>query len=274
MKIGVIVRAFARTPELVSGQVQAVGKLIDAFEKLISREEIKKIDVVVPINQIFVDVDCGQTKKALEESTQKDCVRIYNTQYGLFCGLLNEAMARQIRDGCTHSLIVSTGCVDYVTEDNIKGLTTAANDGAIATGLAIGELSESILSGRIANTFAMWNIEPLLAVGGFDLRAENAQADNRIQPFMRGKSTDGKDVFYPLAGVEEIIPLVRLVEMHDKCIKPVVPTSGLWKAPNPVVDPVGFKRHVAKMATKFERQSVFAHQVSADFSFIEGGVMG
>jgi hypothetical protein len=73
--------------------------------------------------------------------------------------------------------------------------------------------------------------------------------------------------------VEEIAPLVRLVAQHGKCIKPVIPAGGLWKSPDPAQDSEGYKRHVAKMATKFGRQSAFAYQLGVDFSFIEGGVI-
>lgn len=286
MKIGIILRAFAKKSEQVETQAKAVFDTAMCLKGLSIkpgspfffdgvRPALGMVDMVVPINKEFLDVDCGLTGLALREvfkqiKNDANWFRIRNTTQGLFCGTLNETIVRQAREGCTHSLVVSSGCLSYITEENLGKLIEAAKEGALATGLAIEALSESIMAGRLANTFAMWQIDELLTLGGFDLRAENARVGDLSQRYLRGRTPEGADAYYPLAGVEEIIPLIRLVGEHGKCIKPVIPTSGLWKAPE---DEEGYKRHVAKLATKFERQAAFAHQLGVDFSFIESGVM-
>lgn len=272
LKIGVVARVFAKKPELVDGQVKQLALLHQALADNAS-SGFSRLDVVIPTNTMFADVDCGETATAVRQAIPH-YINVHETKLGLFCGALNEAMFRQAEHGCTHSLIVSPGCAKYVTKPNMDRLEGSLyNDGELVTGLAIDELSASIMDGRVANTFAVWSLKEFFSVGGFDLRAENARVDNRTQHFMRGKDQAGTDVFYPLAGVEEIIPLVRLVSMHGKCIKAIVPDSGLWQAPDPSKDPAGYARHVAKMATKEARQTVFANMEGVDLSYIKGGVI-
>jgi len=79
------------------------------------------------------------------------------------------------------------------------------NPNVRASGVAINELTPSVLEGRLANTFCLWDNLALLSVGGFDLRAAKPQRIERAH-YMRGWSKDKGEVFYHLAGVEEVIP--------------------------------------------------------------------
>ena len=93
---------------------------------------------------------------------------------------------------------------------------------------------------------------------------------------MRGWDERQGDVYYQLAGVEEIIPLARLVETFGPCIAPIVPRGAgvqRYKVPDPVRDPELWRRHVAKMGTKYERQVALLSQIGKDLSFLKGGVM-
>jgi len=65
---------------------------------------------------------------------------------------------------------------------------------------------------------------------------------------MRGWSKDKGEVFYHLAGVEEVIPLVRLVETYGPCIVPVMPEGEGTQIPrtDPVSQPDLWLRHVSQ----------------------------
>lgn len=277
--IGVIIRCFSKTPDQVDAQVEAVRKTIEKINHLrIPEAGFFKIDVVIPVNQDFVDVDCGFTKPAVvemlkEQNYQLD-VMVKTTAADLFCGLLNRAMYTQAILGCSHSLVLSTGCNEYITDENIGAMISACfRDGALVSGLALPELEDSILKGAIANTFALWNIASLMTIGGFDLRAANALKVDKLQPYLRG-FYNGEDVFYPVSGVEEIIPILRMINLYGSCIKPVLPfKKGKWAAPDPVTDPEGYKRHIGKMASKESRQTWMANQVGSDLSDLARGLM-
>lgn len=256
-KLGIVARLFSAEPGLVDKNVKMMLKLIEAFALVKkTHSEIAVLDIVIPTNPDFVDVDCGKTEQALWDAVgEVDWIRISTTQCGLFCGLLNETMTKQRDEGCTHSLVVSSGCADYVTDANIANLVAAAEAGALVTGLALNELHDSIMAGRIPNTFAVWRLEELFGVGGFDLRMENA---------LRAKPTK-------LTGVEEMIPQLKLVRQHGKCLMPIEPVSAaVWNAPT---DAAGAQRHKDKMGSKLVRQEYAVNLEGGTLDEIRAGVM-
>jgi hypothetical protein len=179
-------------------------------------------------------------------------------------------------------MILSTQVSSYFNNETIEKMLEAIDFGALVVGVAIDELTDSIMQGRIANTFALWHNKSLMTVGGFDLRASKPRKDNKTTLFLEGWNSEKEEkegdggVFYHLAGVEEIIPLIRIVRIFGNKIAPILPQGNdikEWVTPNSKDDPVGYARHLKKMGTKLQRQTAFAAFENADLSLLEGGVM-
>lgn len=287
---GLIIRSFASTPELVPDQVNKVVNLVKrALETRIEGMFLfRRIDVLIPTDGRFGDCDCGDTSKELrkvlyelEDSTPRTFVSEV-THGDIFCGVLNYGITRQLKHGIDYSMIVSTQVSSYFNNETIEKMLEAIDSGALVVGIALNELTDSIMAGRIANTFALWNNESLMSVSGFDLRAAKPRKDNKTTLFLEGWSPEKEEkegdgsVFYHLAGVEEIIPLIRIVRTFGNKIAPIFPqgkNAKEWVAPNPKDDPIGYARHLKKMGTKLQRQTAFAAFENADLSLLEGGVM-
>lgn len=285
-KIGALLRVFAKKPEFVAGAIEQTLALAEKFATITvdGQPVVRRIEVLVPRDESYADVDCGETASALRTaidtlSWAKGRVFVSEVRHGdLFCGILNYGMARLLRAGCDYGIVASKEAGSYFNQETAEAMVTAAASGARAIGLAITELEQSIMEGRIANTMGMWHIESLMQVGGFDLRSAKPKKNNviihRVQAW--DKSRDEPSWAYDLAGVEEIIPLVRLVQTFGPCIAPILPQGAgaqRYIVPNPVDDRAGYERHVNKMGTKRERQTYFANSEGADLTYLKGGVM-
>lgn len=239
---------------------------------------ISRVDVLVFADQHYADADCGLLAPALEKAFagSEKRVFVHEVKHGdLFCGLLNYGVAVQMEAGCRYSLISSAEAASYFTPETVSDVVEAAAAGARAIGVAINELTESILEGRLANTFALWRNRDLLTVGGFDLRAAKP-TDDKSACYMKGFDRKAGDVFYPLAGVEEVIPLARMVETFGPCLAPIVPRGDgvqAYRVPDPAIDPEGYARHYKKMGTKMQRQAALLAAVNKDLTYLEGGVL-
>lgn len=280
-KFGAILRGFSNNPAAVE---QNVANLLKAAANLhaihVDGHKFDRIDIMIPMDKRFGDCDCGETAAALKRAlpkTMSDRVRVHKVMHGdIFVGLLNEAIAMQLRHRIDYSFIISHGVADYITDENIIAMLNCFAKGAKAVGLAINELTESVMQGRIADTFAAWDNKALATVGLFDARARKPRRDDKLAYHVQGFDKDkNAETFYHLAGVEEIIPLVRMIELYGPCIAPLLPKGGSkqWMRPDPVTDPDGAAREAKKMGTKFERQAGLATLVGADLSFLLGGVM-
>ncbi len=291
-RVGVIIRSFAAKPELVEGQVKAV---VDAVQRVLAveiagKKAITRVDVVVPMDQRFGDCDCGQTADALRSE-----LHIALAPYGIkvvvseishgdiFCTALNYAIGLQMEDRISYSIILSTQVRSYFNAPTLEKMFEAAEKGARVVGVALEELTDSIRDGLIANTFAMWHLPSLASVGLFDFRAAKPLKNGnwrtaQLVGWVKEKETivESGENRYHLAGVEEIIPLIRLGFLFGPCIAPVLPQGeGVkqWIAPDPTVDPGGFRRHTNKMGTKLARQAGMAAMENADLSYISGKVL-
>lgn len=274
-RVGLILRTFSPKPELVPETVARVMKTVQIARDLevSSRRVFARIDILVSADERYGDSDCGHTAQELRDrvSTQ-DRVFISEVKNGdIFCGILNYGVAHQLRERIDYSMILSSGVNEYLTEENVAPMLGALECGARVTGLAFEELAPSVLAGRIANTFAIWDTVALMTVGGFDLRAAKAPKDDRLARYVRGWSIEKGEVFYGASGVEEVIPIIRLIKTFGPCLAPITPrTQGAWTVSQ---DPEVQARHRKKLGTKFERQMMWALSEGVDFSFIEGGVM-
>lgn len=232
-----------------------------------------RIDVLVSADSRFGDSDCGETAAALRPALASHrSVVVSEVSHGdIFCGLLNYGIAHQMRDRIDYTMVLSSGVKDYLTKENMTAMLSALEAGARVTGLAIAELAPSIMDGRIANTAAIWDNVSLMTVGGFDLRAAKPLRDDRLADWVRGWSEEKGEVFYNAAGVEEMIPLARLIKTFGACIAPIMPVTGArWVVSD---DPDVQKREAGKLGTKFERQMRWCVAEDVDFSFLRGGVM-
>ena len=278
---GAILRVYTKDPELVSARAeQAVEAAINLAKIAVDGKKFfKRIDILVAADPDFIDCDCGKTAKVVRARLhgRDDDEIIFTTEVkhgDLFCGLLNYGVAHQVRTAkIDYSCVVSPEAVSYATARVMKDILKAALDHAKVIDVAFGELSPSIHEGRLANTFCFWHNESLQTVGGFDLQASALEKDDRQAVYLRGWKKDEGDVFYARSGVEEIIPLVKLIKEYGKCLAVVEADQGEWKIPDPKVDPVAYDRHCKKMGTKLERQSAFAFAVGADLSYLKGGLM-
>ena len=276
--VGLVLRTFASKPEQVISRVIQMKEMVKTAQSLTidGTPIFKRIDIIVWHDETYADTDCGLTTTAMKtELIGEKNVYIHEFQHGdIFCGALNFAVAIQSRNGIDYTAIASTEALSYLTEDNISAMIDSFCAGALASGVAINELSDSIMSGRLANTLAIWHNISLLSVGGFDLRA--AKPKNEKEAFyLKGWSEIKKsEVYYQLGGVEEVIPLARLVDTYGPCIAPILPQDGQYYiVPDPEKDPELYSRHIAKMGTKLERQTAFLAQVGYDPSFLKGGVL-
>jgi hypothetical protein len=287
-RVGVIIRSFAAKPELVKGQVTAV---VEAVEQVLAvevggKKAITRVDVVVPMDQRFGDCDCGETAAALRTALAPHRGKVVVTEIShgdIFCTALNHAIGLQMEDRISYSIILSTQVRSYFNAPTLEKMFEAAENGARVTGVALDELTDSIREGLIANTFAMWHLPSLAGVGLFDFRAAKPLKEGnwRTPEFVGWIKPTTPEVKagenrYHLAGVEEIIPLVRLGFLFGPCIAPILPQGeGVkqWIAPDPSVDLEGFHRHANKMATKRERQAKMAAMENADLSYISGKVL-
>ncbi len=279
--VGLVLRTFASKEEDVPKRVAAVRQMVD-LARGVSVEGvpiIRNIDVVVFADTRFgARADCGKTAVALRDELKGEKkVFVSDVSHGdLFCGVLNYAVARQLRSGMDYTAILSTEVASYVNAQTFMALVEALCAGAKAAGVALNELAPSILEGRLANTFCVWENDAFMQVGGFDLRAA-MPVDDKLAHYMRGWSSEKKDhVYYALAGVEEVIPLARLTETFGACIAPVLPRGEGIKAyevPDPVAQPDLWKRHISKMGTKYQRQAALLAAIDCDVDYLKGGVM-
>lgn len=283
---GLILRAFSKKESDVPGRIAMLDETVDAANKLQVDEKplIAKILILVWRNEDAFpgEGSCGLlAKTATEHFADNDMVSVREVTRGdLFCGILNAGVMRLAKAGCSHAIISSAEAASYWNPELAETFVDAFCDGALVAGLAINELTESILEGRIANTFAMWNIEALMTVGGFDLRAAKP-AEGDVKVMAEGWDDDGGFHQYHLAGCEEMIPLSRLIDFNVRdgekrpCIAPILPTGEgeRYVMPDPNEDPELYKRHKDKFGTKTERQFAHLVHVGADFRKLRGGVM-
>ena len=276
---GLILRVFASKEDDIQNRIKMIEDAIQATHRMIvdGVQVVRRIDVLVWADKSYKDSDCGKTAVALREALKEEkSVFVSEVEHAdIFCGILNYGIVHQLRKGVDYSIIASAEAFSYMTPETMGNMIDAACAGAKAIPVAITELTQSILEGRGANTFMMWHNESLMTVGGFDLRAAKP-TDDRTAHYMKGWNQEKGEVYYHLAGVEEVIPLARMIQTFGPCIAPIVPSGeGVKKyiVPDPATQREMWERHISKMGTKFERQSAHLAAIGVDPSYIKGGVM-
>lgn len=273
-RIGIIFRTFAGKQSQMEERVKLVKEAVDKALQLShnNRPIFYDVSVLVPSNPAFASIDCGQMVEELRLLWKgQKRVRIHKSDGDLFCGTLNQGVASQSESGVKFSLIASPDAHSYLTKENVMAMLERAEAGAKVVGLAINELHESIHQGRVANTFCLWHNRSLMTVGGFNLLSAEPENDQRAH-FLEGRDANGTQVFYKINGVEEVIPAALLVKHYGRCIAIVDPV-GEGQEYQVVSDPDVRKRHIAKMATKHQRQDELLSLVRLDASMLANGIM-
>ncbi|MFZ5392190.1 MAG: hypothetical protein ACOZAR_03245 [Patescibacteria group bacterium] len=288
-RFGLILRTFATKPDDVIKRVEQVIETIKKAEKLNleqgDRSFFSRIDVLVWADDRFDDADCGLTTRTLRDALYKQKkVFVSEVKNGdLYCTLLNYGIAKQLRDRVDYSFIMSSEAESYLNQETIERILQAIDDKARAIGVEVDELAPFVQEGRLANTFCCWHNVSLMSIGGFDLHAAklppnkgNEENTSPQHAYVEGHHEKHGKVFYQLAGTEEIIPLVRLVEIYGKCLASVSPAGeGLkkYQIPDPKTDSKLYLRHIAKMATKLKRQAAMLDSVNKKPSLLKNGLI-
>jgi hypothetical protein len=275
-KIGMMLRNGAPDPKDVPDRARITMEMVDKARgiEIDGQRVISRIDILIPTDKRYKDSDCGETAGFLEKFNPNNGNGFYVTEVSKgdnFCSILNDGMMLQAYGGMDFAIIASSEASSYLTRETMAMIIDAACNGALAIGVAINELTQSICEGRIANTFAMWHIKSLMGVGGFDFRAAKpmdggvaSYLDNGLKPYL-------------LQGVEEVIPLARMAKKFGQCIAPIMPQGEgvqAYKVPNPSTHPEAYAVHIRKMGTKLQRQTAHLASIGYDIDFLKNaGVM-
>lgn len=279
-KFGALLRVYAGKPEAVKTQCDRALRLARKTLALqtTSRPVFSNVLILIAADTRRVDHDCGESYDYLRSQLERgERIAVLNCpQDDLFCGILNRGMQRL---HCDYGLVISGAAEDFLDLDFMEQAAKGFAGGAKVVGMAIKEMQSLVHNGAIANTCAVWDIEELMAAGGFDHAAEQPFGPNGHHNLytaerlvMHAQASDGQSVrTYPVAGVEEVIPLVRLVRKYGRCILAITPSSdAAWHEPT---DPDELERHRNKMANKTGRMEWMSRQAGAELSFLRAGVM-
>lgn len=279
-KVGLLIRGYATKESDIPSRIAMMDELVAKarIATVAGERFIRRTDLLVWANTTDYprQADCGKLASALKLhfKGQRD-VFVHNIERGdPFCSILNYGIGMQLRAGCDYSVIASSEANAYWDSDIPKRMVEAACKGALAIGVAINELTQSVLQGRLANTLAMYHNMSAVAAGLFDLRASKPKDDKNAR-YVKGADKDGNAVYYHVGGVEEVILLSRMVDLFGACIAPLQSgLSGLQYAiPSQAENPDLYLHHKQKFGTKEERQMAHLCSINRDFSHLRGGVM-
>lgn len=237
----ILVRVY--TPKLEEVHERVERALEHARQIIAVSKEFPAIQRVLFL--VPMDYDCGETRQALRRRLADEHL-IGDAEVVEFaghhsCEVLNCGLA-WLTLGTRHAIIVSGKAMPYFTVSALHAIDRAFTDGAKVAGLAIGELRDIVLNGRIQNTFAAWDVKALVEVGGFDCKT----------------------------GVEEIAPLIRLAREFGRCIVPIDIESGELDV---LMSSTARERHAHVMGTKIAYQQAECERLGSNFEFIRNAVM-
>lgn len=242
-KIGLLLRSYAKTPEDVPGVVARAVKSIEHASGLRNEDDRPLFTDIVVITPC--EYDCGATAGAILKDLPSSLLRrvsVFELPGHHSCGSLNGGIDVLASLDVDYVVIISNKAIQALTAGTMEAMLEAFDRGAKVVGVAIDELQDIVLEGRIQNTYAGWNIKALQEVGGFD--SEN--------------------------GVEEIAPTVRMIQKYGPCIAVLRPKDitllDIRKNPD------GEARHSEVMNTKIERQISEVQRLGVDHGFIKSGL--
>ncbi len=244
-KIGLLLRSYAKessdAEDVAKRAIKSVKNAYHLFDES-GNHIFEQIVVLVPR-----DYDCGDTALLIREKLLQerltDRTVVSSPQGHHSCGVLNAGIEILESEGVGYAVIISNKAIAALNHSVMRAIAAAFEEGAKVVGVAVDELQDVVIAGRVQNTFAAWDIQTLIDVGGFD--SEN--------------------------GEEEIAPSIQLVRKYGQCIAALVPSEVI------VLDirksPDGVARHHEVMTTKATRQHSAADRLGTNFMFIQNGIM-
>lgn len=237
---GILVRVYTPNvedvPKRVSRALAHVHQILAVSEKF---PELKRVAFLVPR-----DYDCGQTYQALLDRVVAEGltnrIEVYTPPGYHSCEVLNQGLIEFSRD-TSHAIIISGKAMSYLTTSSLAAIDAAFAKGAKVAGLAVDELRDIVLEGRVQNTLAAWDIGALFSVGAFDCKTD----------------------------VEEIAPLIRLARKFGPCIAPIDVEQGTLDVHT---DVAAQERHRQVMTTKLRCQQAECERLESNFAFIREAI--
>lgn len=258
MKTGAILRVFVKDPAKVEQTILEMKQAVRMLKKL----GLGVVHILVwnPQDDDYKGQgDCGKTAAALQASIPEAQI-IEILEGDKFVDILNAGVRLQADAGVTHTMILSKEALSYLTLRTYAKMLVAFEKGAMVSGIHMPrELGTSVLEGLIANTCAMWDVEALLLAGLFDPYSRSLANGETERP----------------AGVEEIIPLLRLVRVYGRCIAPIISDANdaHYKLPTREENPEEWARNEKKFGSKLPRQQAMAEYAKGTLEELRAGVM-
>jgi len=238
--IAAVFRSYAKTEEQVD---EVVARALESAKvaaelKVDGREVFCRVIILVPTDYDYR----GETAKKLVAAFQnvKSRAEVMVASGHHSSEALNHVM-RVLNDAnVDHALIISNKALSYLKADIMKK-ASALLDFNLVVGVRIKELDD-VHEMPIENTFAIWNVEHLLAVGGFTSKS----------------------------GVEEIAPLSSMVERFRFCATIITSSGGGKLDIRKSAD--GAARHEEVKQTKRERQQLEAERCGVSLEFLNENI--
>lgn len=235
--MAIVFRSYAKDPALVD---EIVGRALTSIRKANSLG-FDRVMVVVP-----TDYDRGGVPLALARSMRVKApaltAEILAADGHHSSGALNQALAA-LRGTVNYVAIVSHKATGYLSASVLARAVEQLESGIKVVGVRISELDD-VHESPIENTLAIWNLEELMLVGGFD-----------------------SDL-----GVEEVAPLVRLMQKFGACAALVSACSDTAKL-DIRASGDGVLRHNEVKSTKRERQALEATRVGVTLEWIKSNII-
>ncbi len=201
-KVLIVGRTFANKSGDGAQKVEDCRPLTEAC-RLLNAESGVKVDLrlVIPSSTAYKNHDKGDTFQFLSDAySDTPGVQIRQTQMDPVSGCLNEASRDAEQAGYSHILFISPSAAEYLKLENFQAMLNACAKGALVVGLSLEEVPGEVMD----NSLAMWNLEALKAVNGFDTSSAPVK-DGEVRAMV---DVEGGQV--PVWGVEEVRPLLRL----------------------------------------------------------------
>lgn len=244
-KIGLLLRSYAKKPAAVEEVVHRAVKSITRAHDLRDKNGDPMFEAVVVL--VPKEHDYGGTANAIIKALPSEYIEqrayVLEVPGHHSCGALNVGIEILAGMEIDYAVILSNKAIQALSVNVLEAMLEAFAAGAKVVGVAVDELQEFVLEGRIQNTFAGWDVQALREVDGFD----------------------------SLTGVEEVTPTVRLLWTYDKCIAVLVPDEAVPLNIRASAD--GKARHEEVMNTKLARQQEAIQNMGVDFEYIKNGMM-
>ncbi len=278
VRVGVLMRSFARTSDKVEATVERVMNALKgvAWYSDAGAWFVGNVLVLVPTDKRYKDCDCGELaakirlawklhKEEIDGGGHAPLPRAEVTVIELalgdvFVDTQNFAINFFSSKGCGAMITMAPSAARYFDEGTAKAaMNSIIADGAKVFGIKVPEdgIDDFVQRGTLGGPIAGWDLDALVEAGGFDESARQAKVGE--------EKLNG--------GAEEIHPLVRIIEKYGPCMAPI----------NPIGEPVEKRnlegeelvRHLKQIASKTDRQLAHASSFGRGYGleFFARGVL-